>query len=341
MTCMKLMKAVFFAKATSLEILRRHEFYAVDIRILRELGYEVTLVTRPFHIPKADVYVVWWWTWAFLPLIWAGLYHRPMIVLGVIDHVMPDGSLEMFPHRPRWHQYLIRMVLKHADANVVCSQDQRDYLSKHFNVNGLEYSPLVIDVEQYKPAACPRAKFFLTFCWMTADNARRKCVAEAIKAMAILHKMHPDYRLIVCGDKKDGFPELAQLVQSLKAGDYIDFPGVVSKETKIELMQKCAVYLQPSRAEGFGVAILEAMSCGAPIITSPVCAVPEVVGNTAMMVDGSKSEAIAAAMESLLKNPSLCRDYGLRARQRAVELFSYERRRNDLQRILNRVLHNS
>ncbi|MFC1453924.1 glycosyltransferase family 4 protein, partial [Verrucomicrobiota bacterium] len=148
-------------------------------------------------------------------------------------------------------------------------------------------------------------------------------------------------RLIICGEKKDGFPALMQLVNLLNAQDYVEFLGIVSKETKIELMQKCAIYLQPSRSEGFGVAILEAMSCGAPVITSPVCAVPEVVGDTAMMVDGSNSEEIAAAMESLLKNPSLDRDYGLRARQRAVELFSYERRRNDIQRILNKVLHNS
>jgi glycosyltransferase involved in cell wall biosynthesis len=335
------MKAVFFAKGASPEILQRNEFYAMDIRILRELGYEVIPVTRPFHIPKADVYVAWWWTWAFLPLIRARLYNRPMIVLGTFDHVTADGSLEMFPHRPRWHQYLIRMVLKHADANVVCSRDQRDYLSRYFHVNGLEYSPHVIDVEQYKPAMCPREKYFLLFCWMTAGNARRKCVAEAIKAMAVLHRMYPEYRLIVGGEKKDGFSDLMRLVHSLKAQDYIDFPGVVSKETKIELMQKCAAYLQPSRGEGFGVAILEAMSCGAPIITSPVGAVPEVAGDTAMMVDGSDSEAIAAAMKTLIKNQSLGRDYGLRARQRAVELFSYERRRNDIQRILNRVIHNS
>jgi glycosyltransferase involved in cell wall biosynthesis len=330
------MKAVFFVKTAKPEILQRCEFYAVDIRILQELGYEIIPVTSAFHIPKADLYVVWWWTWAFLPLLRARLYNRPIIVLGTFDHVMADGSVEMFPRRPRWHQYLIRLVLKYADANVVCSLDQKDYLNAHFHVKGLEYSPHVIDVEQYKPGAAPREKYFLTFCWMKAGNARRKCMAEIIKAMAMLHQSYPEYRLIIAGEKNDGFPGLMQLVHALNASDYIEFPGVVSKEIKIELMQKCAAYIQPSRGEGFGVAILEAMSCGAPVITSPVGAVSEVVGDTAMLVDGNAIKTIADAMETLLKNPSLARDYGLHARQRAVALFSYERRRNDIHRILNK-----
>lgn len=332
------MKACFFCKVDTPAILARNEFYRVDLQILRDLGFEVEIATRAGRIPSADVYVVWWWTWAFLPLIRAKFWRRPMVVLGTFDHVLPDGSLEMFPRRPRWHQALIRLVLRQADASVVCSRDQYAYLSRHFTVRGLAYSPHVVDVRHYQPGPDPREKFFLTFCWMTAGNARRKCIAETIRAMAILHPAYPDYRLIVGGEQKDGYPELLRLVQSLNAGDYIDFPGVVATETKIELMQKCAVYMQPTRGEGFGMAILEAMSCGAPVITSPVGAVPEVAGDTALMVAGADSQAIAAAMEQMLKNEGLRRDYGRRARQRAVELFSYERRRDDLQRILNQVM---
>ena len=62
-------KAVFFAKVSHPEILERHEFYATDLRILRELGFDVIICTKAWPIPKADLYYVWWWTWAFLPWI--------------------------------------------------------------------------------------------------------------------------------------------------------------------------------------------------------------------------------------------------------------------------------
>jgi len=335
------MKACYFVKVDNPDILYRNEFYAVDLQILRDMGFDIEIATSAWRIPKADVYVAWWWTWAFLPLIRAGLYRRPMVVLGVFDHVMADGSLESFSHRPRWHQYLIRMVLRNADANVVCSRDQQDHLGKHFVVRGLEYCPLAVDTRLYQPASMPREKFLLMFCWMKTSNARRKCVAEAIKTMASLHKMHPDYRLIVCGEKEDGFPELDQLVHSLKAEDYIEFPGVVSKETKIELMQKCAIYLQPTCAEGFGLAILEAMSCGAPIISSPVGSVPEVVGDTGLLVDGQSPAAIGAAVNRLLADAAQREELGRCARERAVTVFPLERRRRELTALIQKLLGQS
>jgi glycosyltransferase involved in cell wall biosynthesis len=67
-------------------------------------------------------------------------------------------------------------------------------------------------------------------------------------------------------------------------------------------MRECTVYLQPTRYEGFGLAILEAMSCGAPVVTSARGAVPEVVGDTAILVDGTSPMAIADGVLQYLGN---------------------------------------
>jgi hypothetical protein len=61
------MRICFFAKVDSPEVLERVNFYAQDIRILRELGYEVVVATRLKDIPfGCDLYYIWWWSWALL-----------------------------------------------------------------------------------------------------------------------------------------------------------------------------------------------------------------------------------------------------------------------------------
>ena len=103
-------------------------------------------------------------------------------------------------------------------------------------------------------------------------------------------------------------------------------------------MQECVVYLQPTRYEGFGLAILEAMSCGAPVITSPKGAVPEVVGDTALFVDGTSPSSIAEGLLQYLDDPSLRDQMSRRARARAVERFPYAERRDKMIALLERLV---
>jgi glycosyltransferase involved in cell wall biosynthesis len=114
-------------------------------------------------------------------------------------------------------------------------------------------------------------------------------------------------------------------------------PWAVSKEEKIRLMRECVVYLQPTRYEGFGLAILEAMSCGAPVVTSPCGAVPEVVGDTALLVDGTSPPSIAEGILQYLEDPSLRETMGRQARQRAVDRFQYAERRDKMIALIDQL----
>jgi glycosyltransferase involved in cell wall biosynthesis len=334
-----MMRVCFFCRTNAPEVLARNEFYAVDLAILRDLGHEVVIATDPLRIPPADLYLVWWWTWAFFPLLRAWLAGKPIIIVGVFDHIMPDGSLDPFDHRPALHRWLMRAALRWADANVFSSQLELEHCRRRFTVRRPSFAHLTVDSDAYRPGHTPRGDFLLTFCWMLEGNARRKCIPEAIRATARLHERYPQLKLIVAGEKKaNGYAMLNRLVEELGAGDYVEFPGVVSKEDKIALMQRCAVYLQPTRVEGFGVAIAEALACGAAVVSSPVGAVPEVVGDTAVMVDGTDPEAIASAVVALLEDPARCAALGERGRARVMTMFPYQRRKADLERVINTVM---
>lgn len=330
--------ACFFAHVSDRSLLERVEFYKQDVDILRELGLHVTLATRWSEIPwDADFYYVWWWTWAFLPLLKATPHKRPVVITGVFDH-MWKGDKWDFDQRPWWQQWLLRFALRRANANIFGSQLEYNRVTQRFGVRNSYYSPHIVDTSIYCPGQGPREDVVLTVAWMQGLNAERKCIPEVIEAAQIVLKSHPTTRFIIAGERGSYYPKLSALAEELGIADRISFPGTIPREKKIELMQQCKVYLQPTRYEGFGLAILEAMSCGAPVVTSPSGAVPEVVGDAALLVDATSPEAIAHAVNRLLDGDGLRKQLGRLGRNRAVTNFPYERRKSDLELVVRRVL---
>jgi glycosyltransferase involved in cell wall biosynthesis len=322
--------ACFFAKVKDHEVLKRVEFYAQDVKILEDLGYDIRIATTFSEIRPAHIYFVWWWTWAFFPVSIAKMLGRPVIVTGVFD-------AWKFSRRPRPHQLIMRYALEHATANVFVSELEHVEVTSRFAVSRPYYVPLIVDTELYAAGTQPREDFILTVGWLERDNAIRKCIPEAIHAAAKLRSMGKDIRFVIAGERGSYYPRLAELAREAGVADRIEFPGAISVQEKISLMQRCKVYLQPSRFEGFGLATLEAMSCGAPVITSPVGAVPEVVGDTAILVDGTSPNAIAEAIQSLLREPEQWQQLSRDGRSRAETLYSYARRRRDLQQVLEAI----
>jgi glycosyltransferase involved in cell wall biosynthesis len=318
-------------------VLEHVEFYAQDIRILQELGFDIQITTRINELRSADLYFVWWWTWAFAPLTLAKLLRRPILITGVFDHQLPDGTWEL-SGRPYWQQWLLRSALEHASANVFISQLEYQQIPRRFIVQQPKYVPCGVATDLYAPNGASKTNSLLTIVWMNPPNAQRKCIPELIQAAAIVHRHYPTIRFIIAGDPTAYRPELEQLVQAVNGQAYIEFPGVISPQQKIEALQQCQIYLQPTRTEGFGLAILEAMSCGAAIITSPVGTVPEVTGDTVVFVDGTKPQQIAQAIMRLLEDETLRTHLGQRARIRAETLFSYEQRKQGLAHILDELL---
>ena len=83
-------------------------------------------------------------------------------------------------------------------------------------------------------------------------------------------------------------------------------PGFVSEADKVELLNAASLFVYPSFAEGFGMPNLEAMACGCPVITSRAFAIPEIVGDAALLIDDPRDHAaLAAAMSAVVRGPAL------------------------------------
>jgi glycosyltransferase involved in cell wall biosynthesis len=323
-------RASFFVEGVDRNALERVEFYAQDVQILKDAGFEIDFVSKLHELRPADLFFVWWWTWALAPIAFAKALRRPVLVTGVLD-------INYYETRPWWHQAGMRRAFALADANVFTSELEFRDLPRRFHVRNPSYAPLTVDDVSYSPNGKRSDNLVCTVGWLQQPNATRKCLVEVIHAAALVHTKRPDVKFVIAGAKGNFADEAAALVHSLGAASYVELPGAVSKDEKIRLMRECAVYLQPTRYEGFGLAILEAMSCGAPVVTSPCGAVPEVVGDTALMVDGTSPTSIADGILQYLDNPSLRETMGGKARRRAVDRFQYSERRDRMITLIERL----
>ncbi len=328
------MRICFFARVESPRVLETVEFYRQDIEILRELGHEVLIARRWREIRwDADLFYVWWWTWALGPLALGKLRRKPVIITGVLDHPYPFPN-RGFQARPAWQRAIMAWALRATDANVFLSRYEAEGVPRDFKVSRPRCIPLAVDTEAYCPGESRREDLVLTILWMEKYNVWRKCAVEIIECIPAVVAQYPEVRFVIAGERHSGFGEVEAAVRKLGVERCVSFPGVVSRDEKIDLMRRCRLYLQPTRYEGFGAAILEAMSCGAPVITNAAGSVPEVVGDAALLLADTRPETIARAVIDLSQDETRRAELSRKGRLRSVSEYSFDRKREQLRRLL-------
>ena len=151
-----------------------------------------------------------------------------------------------------------------------------------------------------------------------------KGISYLISAVASLRTEIPDIRLEIAG----AGPERAALesaVQLLNLENCVTFLGW--QENLAPVLARWDIYVQPSLEEGFGMAALEAMAAGLPVVATAVGGVPELVedGRTGWLVPPSDTAALTDRLRALLLDPMLQQSMGIAGQARARATFSSER----------------
>jgi glycosyltransferase involved in cell wall biosynthesis len=131
----------------------------------------------------------------------------------------------------------------------------------------------------------------------------RKNVVRLIEAYAQLRDNCPP--LLLVGGKGWLYDEIFARVGELDLTDKVRFVGYVAGKELPWWYNAADLFVYPSLYEGFGLPPLEAMACGAPVITSSVSSLPEVVGEAGLLVDPDDVQALAEAMERVLADSHL------------------------------------
>lgn len=119
----------------------------------------------------------------------------------------------------------------------------------------------------------------------------QKNIPRLVEAFAVVRnqlKDHPEFRdlrLIVIGDHISKYPAVRRAVIESRVEDAVRFLGFVPFDTLRIFYEKAEAFVFPSLYEGFGLAPLEAMACGVPVVTSAASSLPEVVADSAVLVN--------------------------------------------------------
>lgn len=166
------------------------------------------------------------------------------------------------------------------------------------------------------------------FILYTGGSDKRKNIKSLIKAFASLENIKQDYILFIAlgkvGDKKIE-NELKSLAkdESLTESKEIIFTEYVSDEDMRMMYNLCTLFVFPSLGEGFGLTPLEAMKCGATVITSNSTSLPEVVGLEEAMFDPTSIKSISNKINDVLTNKELYKKIKNNSLER-TKLFSWE-----------------
>jgi len=126
------------------------------------------------------------------------------------------------------------------------------------------------------------------------------------------------------------------LVDQLQLREQVQFLGYVDDGDLPALYSSTACFVYPSVYEGFGLPPLEAMACGAPVITSNATSLPEVVGEAGLMHPASDAEALTAGLARILGETGLSQHLREAGLARATQ-FSWERAARETQAIYDEV----
>jgi glycosyltransferase involved in cell wall biosynthesis len=152
----------------------------------------------------------------------------------------------------------------------------------------------------------------------THKNLRR-----LINAYLQLKQSHPELQLVLAGKIDTNYKRTARYVKKLDAPD-VTFTDYVSDGQLRWLYENCAAYVFPSLSEGFGLPGLEAMACGAPVVSSNATCLPEIYGEAAAYFDPRDVEDMTKVINKVLTRPEL-REQLIAEGKKQVAKYSWRR----------------
>lgn len=264
--------------------------------------------------------------YTFVPL--PGSTPAVLTIHDATDAARPELLFPDWGARLRW-RLKSRLAIRRATRIVTVSMDAREQIAAAF---GLDRAAIEVVSEGPDPVFTPRpdqaSEAALRTAYAIPAGAPLLLYVGGISPhknlQSLLHalaRMERDgaraWHLVLVGDyQQDSFlgchDELVALAARLALAGRVTFTGFVPDEDLAGLYNAATMLVLPSKGEGFGLPVVEAMACGLPVAASAANSLPEVLGGAGLLFDPDDPGAIAAAIRQLLDTPA--RRAELRAR---------------------------
>lgn len=251
--------------------------------------------------------------------VWHGPHYTMPLRL-TVPAVVTVHDLTFFDH-PEWHKrakvvlfrHAIRSAAKRAAALVAVSSHTARRLHTLLNpVAPVTVAPHGVDHARFRPgtlgnpsdlAVLARLGIRPPYVAFAGTVEPRKDAPTLIGAFARLARDRPELRLVVAGQDGWGAAAVRDAAAASGVTTRILRTGWFPADALPALLRQAAVVAYPSLEEGFGLPVLEALACGAPVVTTTGSAMQEVAGPAALLVAPGDADALAAALAAVLDDP--------------------------------------
>jgi glycosyltransferase involved in cell wall biosynthesis len=163
----------------------------------------------------------------------------------------------------KWEITLARKVYSESCYNIAVSREFADFLSELFNVK-FHYLPNVVNTELFTPGTKPVEKYTFVNVAGLDENKNHKLLIESFSKV---FKGNVGFELLIIGDGP-AFSELKYQIEDLKISEQVKLLGKLNR-SEIKMILGCSsCFVLSSRYETFGIVIIEAMSCGLPVVST-------------------------------------------------------------------------
>ena len=252
-------------------------------------------------------------------------------ILPLIELKNPGWEIYNLKRTKRRVRIMLKAILK-ADKIIAVSENTKNDIIRYFSINPSKISVIYLgkdvifrplkDKEKIKETMKKyniSKKFLLC---VSAYSSRKNLVRLLVSFQKI--RQHNNCQLVIFGNplNKGRFLETLDNLSSSVREDVI-MTGYIPLEDVVYLYNGAEFFIYPSLYEGFGLPVLEAMSCGCPVITSNTSSLPEVAGDAGILIDPYNLDEMTGAMERLLSDEKLREELKVKGLKRA-ELFTWE-----------------
>lgn len=216
----------------------------------------------------------WWTRWLFARVLRSSLHRADQVI--TVSHAMRREILAFSDARP---------------VAVVC--------------NGLEAAGFACIDPQAREQVLARLRLPARFLLAVGHFEPRKNYGTLVDALGLLHRDGMQWPLVIVGNDSGERVRIEQQVQSAGLGSGVHLLSGLSDSDVRCLYSAASMLVFPSRYEGFGIPLLEAMASGTPVVASDIPVFREILGDAGLYFDPGSAAALASAIRTVMTTPGM------------------------------------